>query len=106
LCTAGGHARQGSRQALQFLPEDFLSLLSLCLIRAQLDQLPPVDANDVIVCHCSDAPARRSFRRETDRPDSRRSAEIGKQAVGVARLRMIHLMSELMLRRTLLSPIG
>jgi hypothetical protein len=29
--------------ALQFLSEDVLSLLSLCLVLAQLDRLPPVD---------------------------------------------------------------
>jgi hypothetical protein len=37
--------------ALQFLPEYFLAFLTLCLVRAQLGRLPPVDANDVIVCH-------------------------------------------------------
>jgi hypothetical protein len=36
-------------QALQFLSKDFLSLLSLRLVLAQLDRLPSVDANDVIV---------------------------------------------------------
>jgi hypothetical protein len=31
------------------------------LVRAQLRRLPTVDANDVVVGHCSNAPARRSF---------------------------------------------
>jgi hypothetical protein len=35
--------------AFQFLSEHFLSLLSLCLVLAQLGRLPPVDANNVIV---------------------------------------------------------
>jgi hypothetical protein len=34
---------------LQSLSKDFLSRLSLGLVLAQLDRLPPVDANDVIV---------------------------------------------------------
>jgi hypothetical protein len=36
--------------ALQFLSDYFLSLLALGLVLAQLDRLPAVDANDVIVC--------------------------------------------------------
>jgi hypothetical protein len=47
--------------ALQFLSEYLLSLLSLGLVSAQLDRLPAVDTNNVVVCHCSDAPARRHF---------------------------------------------
>jgi hypothetical protein len=35
--------------AFQFLSKDFLSLLSLGLVLAQLDRLPPVDANNVVV---------------------------------------------------------
>jgi hypothetical protein len=35
--------------AIQFLSEYFLPRLSLGLVRAQLDRLPAVDANDVIV---------------------------------------------------------
>jgi hypothetical protein len=39
---------------LQFLSDYLLSLLSLCLVLAQLDRLPPVDPDDVIFCHyCS-----------------------------------------------------
>jgi hypothetical protein len=33
-----------------------LSLLALGPVVAQLERLPPVDANDVFVCHCSNAP--------------------------------------------------
>jgi hypothetical protein len=47
--------------AFQFLSEDFLSLLALGLVFAQLDRLPAVDTNNVVVCHCSDAPAWRHF---------------------------------------------
>jgi hypothetical protein len=54
--------------AFQFLPENFLSLLALGLVLAQLDRLPAVDANNVVVCHCSDAPARRSFRCDNKSP--------------------------------------
>jgi hypothetical protein len=50
--------------AFQFLSEYFLSLLALCLVLTQLDRLPAVEADYVIVCHCSKAPARRSFRGE------------------------------------------
>ena len=46
------------------LSEYFLSLLALGLVLARLGSLSPVDADDVIVCHCSNAPARRSFRCE------------------------------------------
>ena len=35
---------------LQFLPENFLSLLALGLVLAQLDRLAPVNANNVVVC--------------------------------------------------------
>jgi len=38
---------------LQFLSENFLALFSLGLVCAQLGRLSAVDANDVIVCHCS-----------------------------------------------------
>jgi hypothetical protein len=30
---------------------EFLSLFLLCVVRTQLVRLPPVDANNVIVCH-------------------------------------------------------
>jgi hypothetical protein len=32
-------------------------IILVSLVLAQLDHLPPVDSNDVIVCHCSNAPA-------------------------------------------------
>ena len=50
--------------AFQFLSEYFLSLLALGLVLTQLDLLLAVEADYVIVCHYSNAPARRSFRGE------------------------------------------
>ena len=35
--------------AFQYLSEYFLSVLSLCLVLAELDRLAPVDVNDIIV---------------------------------------------------------
>jgi hypothetical protein len=55
--SAGRHSGSELKSfAFQFLPENFLSLLALGLVRAQLDRLPAVDANNVVVCHCSVAP--------------------------------------------------
>jgi hypothetical protein len=39
--------------AFQFLSEYFLSPLALGLVLAQLDRLPPIDADYVSDCHCA-----------------------------------------------------
>ena len=57
--SAGRHSGSELKSiAFQFLSEYFLSLLALCLVLTQLDRLPAVEADYVIVCHCSNAPTR------------------------------------------------
>jgi hypothetical protein len=83
---AGRHSRSELKSfAFEFLSEYFLSLLAFGLVlRPPCRPSMPMMLSSVITLN---APARRSFRYETNRLDSRRSAEIGKQSVGVTRLR-------------------